>query len=137
MAKQRPSENAISVGEDRWILMDEAIPGPGGAERLDLLLQPVMPLLDLLETHCVAECCGIDAYALWPDDIKGAVVKLNVDNRTQLLKCLDCLIDDVQKSQADVFVSMRLNQFFKKDALVELLRHLLAVAKDTINDLAT
>ena len=58
---QRDHQYDIQIGDDAWI---EFISLDGRYEQaidIDPLLGELWPLICLLETHCVADCCGMDA----------------------------------------------------------------------------
>lgn len=126
---RRPHKNDISIGEDRWITFGDLNNGQGRAIELDPFLTRVMPFLDLLETECVAACCGIDAYGLWPDKIKNAMATLNRQDKSRLISNLAQLQTDVDNMPADMVVSTRLNQFFHKGVFLEVLSHIRSVAE--------
>ncbi|WP_234015378.1 DUF6331 family protein [Burkholderia sp. BE12] len=63
----------IGIGPDRWIECGDLAGGHGHAVDVDPHLAAVMPLIDALEIHCLAGCCGIDAFGFWPDEITAAL----------------------------------------------------------------
>lgn len=73
----KPNRNDISIGKDKWITFIDLVDGQRDAIELDEILKPVEPFLNMLETECVAACCGVDAYSLWPDDIATAAKRLD------------------------------------------------------------
>ena len=73
VGKRHPSD--VSIGKGRWLRWisfpdDEA---RSGALDVDQWLADLAGLWDALETRCVHECCGIDAFDLWPDSVRNAV----------------------------------------------------------------
>ncbi|WP_321895520.1 DUF6331 family protein [Burkholderia cepacia] len=120
----KPHKNDIDIGPDRWIEFGDLSGGQAQAVAIDPCLAGVMSLIDALETDCVAECCGIDAFGFWPDEIAVAVSTLD---RAALARLADDLLS-VQRAidalPSDLVVSTRMNQFFRKAVLVELLAHI-------------
>lgn len=82
----KTNRNVISIGKARWITFVELDGRQSSAIELDEILKPIEPFLDSLEKECVAACCGIDAYTLWPEDIAGAT------NNPNSLTCHDRLL---------------------------------------------
>ncbi|HVJ69793.1 MAG TPA: DUF6331 family protein [Caulifigura sp.] len=113
----------ISIGEDKWIKFISVADRRETAIELDPILEPIMPFLTALETDCVAECCGIDAFALWPDDLERAARQFD---RATLLQQLDAVLKRVAIADGGTFVSHRLNNYFDRDVLNQLLNHLAA-----------
>ena len=120
-----PMSNAnrsdISIGKEKWISFIEIDGRQDNAMELDEILQLIHPLLDLLETKCVAGCCGIDAYALWPEDIAGAA---KVARLPYLSQSVAEIRQRITESNESVFVSHRLNNFFDKHTLLQLIDHI-------------
>lgn len=128
---RRPHENDISIGKDRWITFGDLNDGQERAVELDPLLACVMSFLDLLETECVAACCGIDAYGLWPDNINTAIASLSTPEKSRLILNLAQVQTEVENLPTDTVVSTRLNQYFRKRVFLEVLRHVRSVADET------
>lgn len=118
----KSNHDDISIGQDRWISFVDTSNRPRqDAVSIDPLLAPMEPFWSALETHCVAGCCGIEAFALWPDDIQSACP---LPERHIVASALRSLQEFVGQSSADTFVSQRLNNLFDKKVLLELLQHL-------------
>ncbi|MGF7218939.1 hypothetical protein GGR92_005118 [Spirosoma lacussanchae] len=79
-----------------------------------------------LETNCVAGCCGIDAFAFWPEDIAIAVEELG---RKDLLEQLEQLRNRVVATNEQVVYYHRFNYLFAKQSFLELLDYLLTEVK--------
>ncbi|VWB71475.1 hypothetical protein BLA13014_03245 [Burkholderia aenigmatica] len=121
----KPHKNDISIGPDRWIEFGDLTGEQAQAVAIDPCLAGIMPLLDALETDCVAECCGIDAFVFWPDEIAGAV---GTRDRAALVQLADELLTvqcSIDALPSDLVVSTRMNQYFPKAVMLELLAHLL------------
>ncbi len=117
----KPKEDAISVGEGRWIEFLSLDDQGANAYEIDSIISELMPLFDLLETECVVACCGIDAYGFWPDDIERAVEGLRDSQLSQ--KVSNC-IDRIHGVEYHVIVSHKLNNYFVKSVFIQLLEHI-------------
>jgi hypothetical protein len=63
--------NAIKIGEGQWIKHIDLSPEYyRNAEDIDQHFAKNENFWSQLESHCVAGCCGIDAFDLYPDEIK-------------------------------------------------------------------
>jgi len=120
MPKLHPDD--ISIGEDEWIAYVDVTNRPHEQiVRIDDLIAPAEPFWLALEVHCVADCCGINAFSFWPEDIVRA--RSTLDH--QLLKStLASLHQFLQQSSADTFTSRRWNQIFDKPVLLKLVEHI-------------
>jgi hypothetical protein len=127
----KPNRNDISIGKDQWISWQDIDGMQNHAADVDDLFAPIDNFWARLETECVAECCGIDAFALWPEDIQRATVEVQ---DSTLLEKLDTLRDQVTRGAEKTFVSKRLNNFFHRDVLLKLIDHIetnVAIAQRT------
>ena len=112
----KPHRNDISIGKNQWITSIEFDTGKTHAVDLDGLLTPISSFLDSLETHCVADCCGINAYALWPEEIVKAARESEIPHLPEV-------IGDVRKrivkTEGEVFFSHRMNNYFHRKTFQE------------------
>ncbi|WP_236027466.1 DUF6331 family protein [Burkholderia aenigmatica] len=120
----KPHKNDISIGPDRWIEFGDPTGEQAQAVAIDPCLAAVMPLIDALETDCVAECCGIDAFVFWPDEIAGAVGTRDREALAQLADDLLSVQRSIDALPSNLVVSTRMNQYFRKAAMLALLAHL-------------
>ena len=104
----KPNPNDISIGEDRWITFIDVAGRQDNAVSIDDMLAPLDSFWSALETECVAACCGIDAFALWPEDIRR--VSALTDHKL-LAESFASLRRFVEGSVSDVFVSQKLNNY--------------------------
>src|SRR2546430_2761473 len=103
----KPNPNDISIGQDKWITFVDISNRPyERAVSIDHLISPMESFWSALETNCVAGCCGIDAFSLWPEDLEAAS---SSQERKAIASALASLREFVEKSDADTFVSSRLN----------------------------
>jgi hypothetical protein len=117
----KSSRDDISIGEDKWITFIELDGQQTSAIELDEILKPIEPFLNLLETECVAACCGIDAYALWRKDIARAAKQSEI---TDLSQSIDDARQRIATTTGDSFVSHRMNNFFHRQTLLQLIDHI-------------
>lgn len=91
MAKS--NRNDISIGEDRWLSVPDLNHGTGESLDIDQFILPMEPFWRMLEVHCLNECCGIDAFALWPDDLQKAAREVNDPFAFRKAGCLEGLCE--------------------------------------------
>src|SRR4029453_8371153 len=121
-AMPRPNPNDISIGQDKWITFVDIAGRPyDQAVSIDHLIAPMDSFWSVLETNCVAQCCGIDAFSLWPEDIATACLS---HDRETLTSGLASLREFVEQSIGDTFVSSRLNNLFDKQVILKLIEHI-------------
>ncbi|VWD43231.1 hypothetical protein BLA50215_05547 [Burkholderia lata] len=120
----KPHKDDISIGPDRWIEFGDLSGGQAQALAIDPCLAEVMPLIDALETDCVAACCGIDAFGFWPDEIAVAVGTREHDALARLADDLLSVQRSIDALPSDLVVSTRMNQYFRKAVVLELLAHI-------------
>lgn len=73
---------------------------------------------------CIAEYCGIDAFSFTAEDIAVNTERLG---RLSILENLKSLQAAVQKMEAPILVSRRLNQLIHRDLLAALIKHMIPV----------
>ncbi|ACA94973.1 MULTISPECIES: DUF6331 family protein [Burkholderia cepacia complex] len=117
-------KNDIGIGQDRWIECGDLPADLRDAIDVDPHLATVMPLVDAMEIHCVAECCGIDAFGFWPDEITVALDTQDSDALTRLIDDLLSIRHAIEALPSDIVVSKRINQYFRKMVMLELLARL-------------
>ena len=113
----------ISIGEDKWIPFIDLQGKYHDAVDIDEWLAPILPLLDRLETECVADCCGIDAYGFWPDAIARAAMQAGLPD---LAERNAQVRERVAGAGGDVFLSHRMNNYFDRQVLLQLIDHIAA-----------
>jgi hypothetical protein len=134
---RRPHKNDISIGQDCWIRFGNLAGGQARAVQIDPYLAAVMPFLDSLETECVVDCCGIDAFGLWPEQIEKAVGSLSQRERERLASSLLSVQGDIERLPSDTVVSTRMNQYFRKEVFLEVLAHIRGVIEGLAAKLPT
>jgi hypothetical protein len=121
MAMSTQHENDISIGQDEWILFVDIGDQRTNAIDIDPFIAPMGCFWMRFETECVAECCGIAAFRFWPEDIHRASAGSDVPSLVQNVAALRCF---VQESESEAFVSTRLNHYFHRTAITQLLDHI-------------
>jgi hypothetical protein len=117
----QPHQYDIAIGKDQWIRWVDIQGRREFAVDIDWLIAPMQEFWMLLESNCVAGCCGIDAFGLWPEDIQRASKGLADASLRDKFAALRTF---VQQSGASTFVSTRLNNFFDRAVLLQLLDHI-------------
>ncbi|MDI9342736.1 MAG: DUF6331 family protein [Sediminibacterium sp.] len=113
--------NDIRIDENRWLKWIE-LDTSQASHNIDTLLEPTLPFWTLLETECVSECCGIDAFNFWPDTIKQAKAKLN---DVTLIPKIETLKNELLTVTNNIIDSSFLNNLFDKAFFILLLDYLL------------
>ena len=120
---KKPDKSDIVIDDRRWITF---VPHDWSNVELvdiDAFLEPLMPLLTDLETSCLADCCGLEAFSFHIDDVVNAVLHYNKD---ELLDSLDFVIDDISRIANPALRSQRLNNLIDRGTLIDLLKHIKA-----------
>jgi Family of unknown function (DUF6331) len=120
-------KNDISIGRDRWIVFGNVDGLQARATNIDPLIQPLNDLWQALETQCVSECCGIDAFDFWREEVLKNTKHLD---QNELLAKLYVARDEVLGVSAVALVSQRLNNYFLAATFIKLLDHLISVYKN-------
>nr|WP_314605962.1 DUF6331 family protein [uncultured Janthinobacterium sp.] len=118
---QRDRQDDIQIGDDAWI---EWISLDGRYEQaidIDPLLGELWPLICLLETHCVADCCGMDAYDFTREAVNTALLELD---RAELHAACAQAHSAVAAAASDVLLSNTMNHYADKRVFLQLLEHL-------------
>lgn len=116
----------ISIGEDQWIIFGDLKNGQNEAFNVDSLMEALIPMWKSLETQCAAECCGIDAYDLWEEDVLKNTENFN---HQALIEELVKFRNEIASLEQEVLVSKVLNNFFTKETFIKVLEHLLTIYK--------
>lgn len=119
--KDNEHRNDILIGKDQWIAFVDISDRRDSAINVDYLLLRVERLWDALETFCMAGCCGIDAFDFYPDNLAMVTTTLGKGNLRSELAYIQNELEDLP---GEVFVSSRLNQYFHKSVLLQLLKHI-------------
>jgi hypothetical protein len=123
----KPDFNDISIGKDQHITFIDVAGRQDRAVSIDHLIAPLASFWTALETNCVAECCGIDAFSFWPEDIRRAAA---TGDSTSVSEGLASLHEFIRQNGADIFVSRRLNNYLDRQVLLQLIEHIQAMARE-------
>ena len=116
------STKDISIGINKWIKWVEFDPTDDNAIlEIDDLLTPSFKFWDGLETLCLAECCGIEAFAFWEENVTKASDEID---KTQLVTTLRNARAELILSPKAVVLSSKLNNLLDKNVFIELLDHI-------------
>lgn len=129
MGKKRSGKYDIRIGERDWVFgsrPDAAI----ARVSVDEQLIPVNPLFDALESKCMKDCCGLQAFGFWPSRIEQTLLRFDVHEQVDLLrKCIASL----EGMDAEVVSSKFLGEISReKKQVVAILRHILSAAEATL-----
>lgn len=113
----------ISLGEGKKIPLTDIERGRDRAVNIDGVVLRLEGFWRLLETECVAECCGIDAFYFGPEKVRAASIS---HDRAEILAHLAELRALVEENSSGFFFSRRLNQYFDRAAILQLVGHLIA-----------
>jgi hypothetical protein len=122
MTKPFERRHDIPIGPDLWIKYVEVDGRQKRAVSLDPWILPIQPFWDALEVNCVKDCCGIDAFSLFPEDLRNARTSVEP---TDLQRTLQLLHSMINESESDIFVSNCLNNYFDRKVVLELVEHIL------------
>ena len=113
------TSKGISIGDNKWIKWGNFNPSNNSEIiEIDELLKPTYDFWTGLETQCVAECCGIDAFSFWEDDIKEAISGID---KTQLIIDLKNVKAQLIKTNMKIVSSYKLNNLMDKGVFIQLI----------------
>lgn len=116
------NENDIHIGETERINWVEFDTSSNELIEVDYIIAKHDDFWAFLEIFCVPECCGLDAFRFYPDDIKKAANNIE----KELLKSdLAKLKVDLLSSDKEIIISSRLNNLVDKTVFINLLDHIL------------
>jgi hypothetical protein len=116
----RDRKNDIQIGESRWIEFENIEDRYLEAVQVDQYLVELLPLWQALEQHCIAECCGFDAFDFYPETIFAAAAEMD---SASLRQSLDRSIQAIESLDTTVVASPRLNDLADKRTFIALLSH--------------
>ncbi len=119
MADENKSD--IHIGETERIHWVEFDTSSNDLFEIDYIITKHDDFWTFLQIFCVPDCCGLDAFRFYPDDIKGAAS--HVDK--ELLKNdLAKLKIDLLSSDKNIIISSRLNNLVDKTVFIRLIDHI-------------
>lgn len=114
-------ENFISIGDNNRIVLPDLTGRYQQAVNIDYLLEELLPLWAVIETECVAACCGFDAFDFSADTIYDAARKLEP---AEFSHSLHEAIEQITLLDVTVISSTYLNNLADKQAFITLLKHI-------------
>ena len=111
----------INIGPYKWIKWIDFNQNEVTYE-IDAELMDTEPFWKYLETECVRECCGIDAYSFLPQDIEKAKKKINNPNIKN--EFID-LREKMNLVDEQVICSSYLNNLLDISVFITLLDHII------------
>ena len=126
MKDSRPQPDDLLIGENRWITYVQHDWANIKWYYIDEIIQPLSSLLERLQIDCVAECCGLDAFSFFPEDILGVTPEFERESTAELLTVA---IAAVEQLTANALGSKLLNNAIDRETMLELLRHIRETVK--------
>ncbi|MCR6639851.1 MAG: DUF6331 family protein [Sporocytophaga sp.] len=122
------TSKGIRIGENKWINWVNNNPSNNSEIiEIDELLISTYDFWTGLETQCVAECCGLDAFSFWEDDIKEAISSID---KTQLIIDLKNVKAELIKTNKTIVSSDKLNNLMDKGVFIQLVDHILTIIEN-------
>jgi hypothetical protein len=133
--------NTLSIGPDRELVLLEfdydtdiileidSNLGPFSSDatfKYSTVRNPLAEFWNKAETDCVAGCCGINAFGLWPEEIVEVIKYLDTPT---LVKQLERIQETVLASDAQIISYLRLNYNFARVSFLELIDYLITEIK--------
>lgn len=114
-------EDFIPIGDNERIVLPDLTGRHHLAVNVDDVLEGLLPLWQIIETECVAACCGFDAFDFSADTLYAAARKLDAP---ELGHTLHRAIEQITLLDTTVISSSYLNNLADKQALITLLQHI-------------
>ncbi|MEQ9947799.1 DUF6331 family protein [Pectobacterium aroidearum] len=114
-------EDFIPVGDNDRIVLPDLTGRYQQAVNIDYLLEGLLPLWAVIETECVAACCGFDAFDFSADTIYAVARKLEP---AEFSHSLHKAIEQITLLDTTVISSTYLNNLADKQAFITLLQHI-------------
>ena len=119
MAEENKSD--IHIGETERIYWVEFDTSSNELFDVDYIIPKYDDFWAFLQIFCVPDCCGLDAFRFYPDDIANAS---NHVDQELLRDDLSKLKQDLLRSDKKIITSARLNNLVDKTVFIELLDHI-------------
>lgn len=125
---EKPHRNGIQIDDDRWIDFISLDGRRDQAVNIDQHIKGLLPLFDMLEMRCVAECCGFDAF----DFTRSAIIEASqyLDPAKLHYACTQGATA-IEHIESTVVLSTRMNNLADKQVMIRLLNH---ISQCVIND---
>lgn len=116
------NRHEIFVDQDFSIHYEYDYTLPQETNCIDDLLLPTLELWIKLETHCLTDCCGLDALNFEKENIKAAAEEIGA---IEISNSLHQLRSAIEKINAPLLSSTRLNMVLPQKPFLDLLDHTL------------
>jgi hypothetical protein len=112
----------IRIGENEVIQWIEVDFNCKEQYNIDYIIDRYRDFWLFLEIFCIAECCGLNAFRFYPEDI---IIASNQIDKNALKKDLNNLIIDINNTNYEIVTSSRLNNLINKQVFIKLLLHII------------
>jgi hypothetical protein len=115
------SKSDIHIGETERIHWVEFDTSSNDLFEIDYIIAKHNDFWTFLQIFCFPDCCGLEAFRFYPDDINNAASHID----KELLKSdLSKLKIDLLSSDKDIIISSRLNNLVDKTVFLRLIDHI-------------
>jgi len=121
LVRERLDRGDIQIGDDSWIEFADLTGRLERAVDIDPIILSVAELWDALETVCVVDCCGLDAFNFLPEAIEQAKQLIDAETVNARLQEIE---NKIFCLETDVVLSNRLNNYCDKRVFLHLLQHI-------------
>lgn len=119
MADENKSD--IHIGETERIHWVDFDTSSNDLFEIDYIIAKHKDFWTFLQFFCIPDCCGLDAFRFYPDDIKNAASHADKELlKSDLLK----LKIDLLGSNKDIIISSRLNNLVDTTVFIRLIDHI-------------
>ncbi len=119
MAKERTKRYDLKIDGVRSIHGEE--PNPEDATVIDPEIQPVRVAIEALETRCVKECCGLQAFGIARREIVESLSGEDLDALSQRFRSV---AGDIRNLKSHSIQSQLLGSTVERCAFVKWLQHI-------------
>ena len=114
-------ENDIKLDNNQVIEWFDFNPESDKNVDITYLTTPLVKFFKTLETECLSECCGIDAFDFSEENIKQNLCKFDKD---KLIQNLLTILNDLEFQDTISVSSTDLNQLFHKKTFADLVSYI-------------
>jgi len=116
----------IFVGENNWIPFADLEGTQSSATNIDFALASTSSFWKALETQCVSDCCGFDAFDFSREGIAAAS---HGWDSSALIAELEAIRSVVAAVSSRAVVSSMLNNYCEKNTFLKLIDHVVACVR--------
>ena len=120
MADENKSD--LHIGETERIQWVEFDTSSNDLFEVDYIIARYYDFWTFLQIFCVPDCCGLDAFRFYPEDIVNAATHIDKEALKQDLSKLKI---DIINSDKEIISSDRLNNLVDKTVFIKLLDHII------------